>query len=368
MIETSFDAAVELVVSGPGSHAIRHLLEAAQEVSGAPFAYILVRRGNELQIVATTGAFIVPFGLRLAAPIGISAIFGQARIWEDLTCDPALAHMDMVDRPNGWRWFASVPVPFRSLRYDVALCCADPRLGVDRRDDVVRRLSHIAVGVGDVFGLLGMITTSEDQRPPQANARRQLEEHPSLYPPFFQTPGEASGVTEKFLTSTLIAQHRVLRRGSITYHALARWRSSIREWQIQALRALKAEPPTSLIDRVGSQIASTASEMFGTDTYRLVVPVACGNSGPDCFAFRLAQDVARKLDVEFLHAFDTMPTSGASHPRRNAARPRMQTRAAPSEALLLIDDVATSGAHLEEAVKLLRKTAPAVVPMVWIAA
>ena len=97
MIEGNFDAAVDLIVSGPGSHAIRHLLEAAQDVSGAPFAYIIVRLGDELQIVATSGSFIVPFGLRMPAPAGISAIFGTSQIWEDLTKHRALARLEMVD-------------------------------------------------------------------------------------------------------------------------------------------------------------------------------------------------------------------------------------------------------------------------------
>jgi len=35
--------------------------------------------------------------------------------------------------------------------------------------------------------------------------------------------------------------------------------------------------------------------------------------------------------------------------------------------VLLIDDVATSGAHIEEAAMLLRAAAPAVLPLVWIA-
>ena len=42
-------------------------------------------------------------------------------------------------------------------------------------------------------------------------------------------------------------------------------------------------------------------------------------------------------------------------------------RTAPTVPILLIDDVATSGAHIEEAAVLLRAAAPAVLPLVWIA-
>ena len=213
-----------------------------------------------------------------------------------------------------------------------------------------------------------MVLTASDHRLGDIEIGDRLLAEPPPLLNLFMPQTESRGVTEKFLMSTLVRQHRGLRLDPITYHALARWRSSVREWQIEALRALKVDPPSSLLDRVGSQIAELASEMFGTDTYRLVVPVACGNSGPNCLACRLARDVAAKLRIGFLQAFEEIPTSGSSHPRRNAARPRMKLRAVPTEALLLIDDVATSGAHLEEAVKLLRRSAPAVVPLVWIAA
>lgn len=38
----------------------------------------------------------------------------------------------------------------------------------------------------------------------------------------------------------------------------------------------------------------------------------------------------------------------------------------PDIPILLIDDVATSGLHIEEATLLLRITAPVVMPLVWI--
>jgi hypothetical protein len=367
MIESGFDEAVDLVVSGPGSHVLRHLLEAAQDLTRAPVAYVIVRRDAELQIVATSGLSGFPFGLRLPAPPGISKIFAGPAIWEDLTGDPVMARMDMVDRPGGWRWFSTVPIPLRTLRYDVALCCADPRLNVERRSDLLQRLNHVAIAIADMFGLLALSATATD-RPSviesvAVHGVRSPDAVPMIYP-----QSEPGGVTERFLMSTLINQHRVLRRDSITYHALARWRASIRDWQIEALRALKSDPPASLVDRAASQIATTASGMFGFETYRLVVPVACGNSGANCLASRLARVVADKLGVSFMEAFEAIPTQGSSHPRRNATRPRMKLRQSPTQPLLLIDDVATSGAHLEEAVTLLRKAAPAVVPLVWIAA
>jgi len=90
------------------------------------------------------------------------------------------------------------------------------------------------------------------------------------------------------------------------------------------------------------------------------------------FSMRIHEKVrlARQLDalgVDLIEAFAPLPEGGASHPTKNARRPTMKLAVQPDVPVLLIDDVATSGAHIEEASMLLRKSAPAVLPMVWIA-
>lgn len=87
-----------------------------------------------------------------------------------------------------------------------------------------------------------------------------------------------------------------------------------------------------------------------------------------CLTFALAEAVAARLGVAFCPAFERIETTGSSHPRRNAGRPPMKLRDALTGRVLLIGDVATSGAHLAEAAMLLSKTASAVLPLVWIGA
>ncbi len=178
---------------------------------------------------------------------------------------------------------------------------------------------------------------------------------------------DSPGVVSDFLRSTLIAQKRLLRRGPVPYHALYRWRSAVKDVQIAALKSLKRDPGDAFLDAVAEDMAAAAGALFGTGTFRAVVPVPCGNSGENCLSSRLAKLIAVRLGVDFIDAFEPLAPSGGSHPKGNLRRPAMQLKIKPKVPVLLIDDVATSGAHIEEAAQALRRTAPAVLPLVWIA-
>lgn len=178
---------------------------------------------------------------------------------------------------------------------------------------------------------------------------------------------DSPGVVSEFLLSTLIRQKRLLRRGPVAYHALVRWRSAVKDTQIAALKALKKDPGELFLASVADEMVTAAGTLFGRETFQAVTHVPCGNSGPDCLAAKLAKLIAARLGVAFIDAFEALPPSGGSHPRGNVRRAGMVLREAPTVPVLLIDDVATSGAHVEEAAMLLRATAPAVLPLVWIA-
>lgn len=178
---------------------------------------------------------------------------------------------------------------------------------------------------------------------------------------------DSPGVVSEFLLSTLIRQKRLLRRGPVAYHALARWRSAVKDTQLAALKALKRDPGDMFLAAVADEMVKAAGTLFGRETFQAVAHVPCGNSGPNCLAARLSALIAVRLGVKLIDAFEVLPPSGGSHPRGNVRRASMVLKNAPSVPVLLIDDVATSGAHVEEAATLLRATAPAVLPLVWIA-
>ncbi len=174
-------------------------------------------------------------------------------------------------------------------------------------------------------------------------------------------------VISHFLRSTLTFRTRMLRRGAVSYYAVARWRASVRELQISALKAIKRDPGDYFIGWMADDLVGAARTLFG-DKFDAVVAVPCGNSGEHCLIDRVAARVAEGLGVPKVDAFATLPPSGGSHPKSNTRRTAMRLLDAPSGSVLLLDDVATSGAHIEEAATLLRKQASFVLPLVWVAA
>ena len=374
MIEAGLDAAVDLIVSGPGSTPLLHFLSAARVFTRAPIAYLVVLRNDQVQLVASEGVSLIPFGSIARVEPGTDIIFDQPMLVQDLTEHPVLCVSPLVTRKGGWRWFAATPVPLPMLQHRVALCCADPRVGVERPGGIAANLHSVVLGVADTLTLLSVIGEQRNALAEQAaNRQRCEEEHVAFvgkdaHLAAIEQFVEPAGVTMRFLLSTLIGQRRMLERSNIAYHALARWRAAIKPWQIDALRALKAEPPAGLIDCVANELATAAVDFHGRGSVDVVVPVACGNSGEMCLAYQLAEAVAARLGVAFVSAFDRIETTGSSHPRRNGTRPGMKLRHAPTQRVLLIDDVATSGAHIAEATKLLRQSAAAVLPLVWIGA
>ena len=170
-----------------------------------------------------------------------------------------------------------------------------------------------------------------------------------------------------FLTETLVERRTIRSRKAISYLTLRAWRSPIREWQIKALKALKANIPPAMPEAIGDEILAEINALVGTAAFRAVVPIPCGHTreGP-CLSLEMARTLAGKIGIPVVQAFVTQPTKGTSHPKENTRRPPLVLAVPVQEPVLLIDDVATSGAHIEEAVRLLKPHTGSVLAVAWI--
>jgi predicted amidophosphoribosyltransferase len=213
------------------------------------------------------------------------------------------------------------------------------------------------------FGLFGMLPLNDDasDRIIRGENGVAAKLHDSA-----RQMAEGAGPVSRFLDTTLVHRPRLLKRKKQPYLAVRSWRKSIKPQQLEALKALKAECPDSFVELVAADLAETILQTYGRVNHCVVVPMPCGNSGPGCLSCRLGESVARRLDVECIHAFADIPTTGSSHPRKNINRPKMKCLRRVEKHVILIDDVATSGAHIEEACKLL-SDACAIWPVVWVA-
>lgn len=109
-------------------------------------------------------------------------------------------------------------------------------------------------------------------------------------------------------------------------------------------------------------------EIFGDKAADAITCIPCGHSKrADCFGKQLANGVAALLDIPFVQVFADRPLLGASHPKTCASLPPLQQQiAVPPPSIIIIDDLATSGWHIEEAMVRLRSSRVKVTSVVWI--
>lgn len=163
----------------------------------------------------------------------------------------------------------------------------------------------------------------------------------------------------------LVHQPAVRSRNAVRYLTVRRWQAHAKAADLDRLKAAKRAP---VIDRAlaagaAAEIADVAGALLGCLQGWCVTAVATGHSRrPDAFARQVAEAVARCLRRPFVQVFEDRYTSGVSHPKENLSLPPLVVRARPAGPVLLVDDVATSGWHREEAATAIA----AVLPVAWI--
>lgn len=172
--------------------------------------------------------------------------------------------------------------------------------------------------------------------------------------------------TLAFLDETLVRRRSIRTRHDLSYITLRAWRRPIRDYQIKALRALKGNIPEELPRFIAGELAQEARSLIGLTAFRAVVPVPCGHSTGPCLSLEIARALAAELGAPVVQAFVTRHRPGVSHPKDNARRPPLALSREVGEPLILVDDVATSGSHLEEASQLLRPHCGVLLALAWI--
>ena len=372
---TIFRSLFDVLTVGAGVGPLTRILEVASTIASTPMVALLAMDRGIVRLVAVRGLNTPRrVGDQIDLP-GLERIFGPPMMVQ------TPGELKQFPRPHGlppWTWAASVPIPLPSSGSRFALICADMRHNVTRAPDIMPRLALLASITGDEINLLAALAAQEAQIASISDRKQAPSRDTQTYGLFEHLP-EIDVVKEnsqiysfstsplnRFLQETLVSNVRLRHKNEISYYALRRWRAPIKPYQLEAIKALKSVRDQGLIDLMASEMAATASRLFGAMPDITVTSVPCGNSGEGCVAQRVAEETARRLDRPYLKLFEDIETTGSSHPRRNATRPRMTIRNEPVSQILLIDDIATSGAHIAEATRLASKAATSVMPLVWL--
>jgi predicted amidophosphoribosyltransferase len=171
----------------------------------------------------------------------------------------------------------------------------------------------------------------------------------------------------EMLSETLVRCNSLRSRNCICYMSLYRWRSSIKKYQVSALRYLKNSDSSFIAEKIAADMYSSMESLFGSPKFDFIVPVPCGHSGEQqCLSAKLAIELSKMMRKPVKFALSQIAQTGSSHPKANICHPPMKLDFPLNGSVLLVDDVATSGRHLEEASLLLRSPQTSVFAVAWI--
>jgi len=166
----------------------------------------------------------------------------------------------------------------------------------------------------------------------------------------------------------LTAKRTIFSRKDVAWASVKSWRVETKRADLAAFKQAKTSLDQAVLGEAAGDIVALLRKMFGTLPGWMVSTVAVGHSRrPDSFAVRLAQAVAAEFGLPFERRFADRFVTGSSHPKEFSRLPPLQLLPGVLERpLLIVDDVATSGWHMEEALLALRARGTTAFGIVWI--
>ena len=155
----------------------------------------------------------------------------------------------------------------------------------------------------------------------------------------------------------LVYAPRFRSRNGVGYATVRCWGAQTKRRDIDDIKMIKkaAEIDPGMVDAAAGEIHALLASLFGALTTWRVTKVAVGHSRrPDSFASQIAMAVADLAEAPFEQVFEERYVKGSSHPKANADLPPLRIARPPSGPTILVDDIMTSGFHMEEALTVLR--------------
>jgi hypothetical protein len=194
-----------------------------------------------------------------------------------------------------------------------------------------------------------------------------FDQHNGVAQDIYTGNGDPAQSNVNFLFDTLIKKRVLHSRKGVDYITLRAWRAQMKPYQISTLVSLKQTKPEIFIRRAAEEISKAAQLVHGEGVIRHVVPIPGGSSGDaHCLSVLLAQEVAANLNIPFRDVLRPQIRKGKSAPIKSANLKPYELTANVDGPILVVDDVSSSGTHMELAVNALRNVASAVYGIAWI--
>ena len=165
-----------------------------------------------------------------------------------------------------------------------------------------------------------------------------------------------------------IYRPRLMVRNETRYLCVRGWCADRKGDQVAAVKAQKKMLRPPFVAAAALELAHALRALFGPLTTASVTSVPCGHSRrPDCAGAQIAAAVALNLGAGHRPRFRNRFCRGVSHPKENARLPPIEiVDASPSPLVVVVDDIATTGWHLEEALAALRRNGLLAFGAAWI--
>ncbi|MBR2536622.1 MAG: hypothetical protein IKE66_11175 [Hyphomicrobium sp.] len=322
--------------------------------------FVTLRIGRKLCIIGTHGTFLG----------------GKQGNWDDVPAMGRIPNMTFIANVRRDANFKNHPlltaapfmrnlvhVPVHGHHADVEASISLANIGMKwpLTATVTGILTELAMLVGDA---IEMDKTFPQEVGPSSATPEGFSEARTASP----APDASIDTSGKFLLSTLLNRTSIRNRKDVAFITLRTWSKTIKDHQIKALTIAKKNPDGNFVDAIAEEIAQQVRKIFGNPRFSVVVPVPCGHSKEhECLSVQIARRVAQLLEVPFDRVFEHVDREGTSHPRKNVMlKPPKLKSTQKFESVLVLDDVATSGRHIELSVMSLRRIADHIAALAWI--
>jgi len=180
-------------------------------------------------------------------------------------------------------------------------------------------------------------------------------------------PPAATAADRPSPLGSLVHRPGLWARNQVRFITVRRWRARAKTADLEAFKDAKRRLDPALIEAASGEVCEVLDEVLGPARNYVVTNVACGHSRrPDCFGKRLAQSAAARSGVPYVQVFADRFVRGSSHPKEAMRLPPLRRIATPDRMCIVVDDLATSGWHLEEALRELRRDGVAALGVAWL--